>query len=210
MDELEKTFKNHKEAFDRLEPSEQIWTHIKGSLNNDSAVKLPNRRKKIFLSIAAFLILLLGVSSLLARINGQESQFDNLVMMAPNGEEILLDPSLNKYTLIQFWSSGNVVCDERNCYYYLPAYEKYKDKGFEIYAISLDEDKNQWIKSIEENNLSWIHVSDLKGWKSPICIECNISKVPTSYLLDQEGNIILEDLNAEILDETLSKLLADN
>ena len=93
---------------------------------------------------------------------------------------------------------------------YIPAYEKYKDQGFEIYAISLDMDKNEWIESIEENKLPWIHVSDLKGWESPICILCDITKIPTSFLLDQEGNVIAKDLNAEILDATLNELLAQN
>ncbi len=210
MDELDRIFKRQKASFDRLEPDIETWEKINKSIQKDSLINQTAQKKRIFLSLAASIVILLGVFSLFAQSTYQSNQFDDLVMTSPTGEEIRLDPSLNKYTLIQFWASGNVICDEKNCYYYLPAYEKYKDKGFEIYAISLDKNKNQWIRSIEENNLPWIHVSDLKGWESPICIECNISKVPTSYLLDQKGNIIMEDLNAEILDETLGKLLADN
>jgi thiol-disulfide isomerase/thioredoxin len=213
MNELEKIVKDHKESFDRLTPRDGVWETIKMSLDKkevDSKSVFLNRKSRIILRIAAGIIILLGISSLLTLNASKPTRFDNLVMTSPEGEEILLDPSINKYTLIQFWASGNVLCDEKNCYYYLPAYEKYKDKGFEIYAISLDEDKGQWIRSIEENNLSWIHVSDLKGWESPICVECNVSKVPTTYLLDQRGNVIMEDLDAKILDETLSRLLADN
>lgn len=211
MDELEKVFKENKTSFDRLSVNKKTWEFIKPAIDREKE-KVYNlkRKKRILLSIAASLILMVGSSVLFAHHKNESSQFDNLLMSSPDGEEILLDPSLNRYTLIQFWASGNVLCDKKNCYYYLPAYEKYKDKGFEIYAISLDNDREQWVRSIEENDLPWIHVSDLKGWESPICIECNISKIPTSYLLDQEGNIILEDLNAEILDETLGRLLANN
>lgn len=213
MDELEKIVKDHKSSFDRLSPNTQTWESIESVLNKEKSGPILfdiRYKRKFFLSVAASILVLIGISAWLTNRGSQVSQFDNLLMTSPNGEEVLMDPSLNKYTLVQFWASGNVLCDQKNCYYYLPAYEKYKDKGFEIYAISLDEDREQWVKSIEENNLPWIHVSDLKGWESPICIECNISKIPTSYLLDQEGNIIMEDLNAEILDETLSKLLANN
>ncbi|MFK8039455.1 MAG: TlpA family protein disulfide reductase [Crocinitomicaceae bacterium] len=212
MDELEKIVKENKASFDRLELNEDTWDAINSTLDTKKkpTIFYLSRKRRIVLSVAATIILLIGISPLFTRMFNPQSQFENLLMTSPNGEKIQLDPSLNKYTLIQFWASGNVLCDKRNCYYYLPAYEKYKDKGFEIYAISLDKNKDQWVNSIEENDLPWIHVSDLKGWESPICIECNISKIPTSYLLDQEGNIVMEDLNAEILDETLSKLLADN
>ncbi len=127
-----------------------------------------------------------------------------------NGFETKLSSLRGNIVLIDFWASGNVICDEENCYYYLPAYEKYKEHGFEIYAISLDENKEDWIASIEKNNLPWIHVSDLLGWDSSICIECDMSKMPTSYLLDSRGNIVAYDLNAETLDETLRYLLAKN
>ncbi|MBL4708381.1 MAG: TlpA family protein disulfide reductase [Flavobacteriales bacterium] len=212
MDELDKLIQENKGSFDRIRPDKILWSSIAKSLNKISGTKSISSRRKSWmgLKIAASIILLVGASVVWMLSVDSHSQFKNLSMESPNGETIVLDPSLNKFTLIQFWASGNVLCSEENCYYYLPAYNKYKDRGFEIYAISLDQDKEEWIRGIEENELSWIHVSDLKGWESPICIECNISKVPTSFLLDHEGNVILEDVNAEVLDETLGRLLANN
>ncbi len=204
---MEAFFKEHKDSFDKLSPNEASWSKIKTGLDK----KKRERKYFLFLRLAAAILFLVVLSvGYFVNKNLNYPVFEGLAMDSPHGETIPLDPSLNKYTLVQFWESGNVFCTQDNCYYYLPAYEKYKRMGFEIYAISLDKDKESWVLGIEENDLPWIHVSDLKGWKSPVCIECNISKVPTSFLLDQKGTIIARDLNAEDLDRTLGELLAQN
>ena len=212
MDEFDQLFKTHKDSFDRLEPGSKTWTAIKDATVKTSPVHTQRMlRRAGFLRIAAAILLVLGLSSIwLLKVNYDRSAFKNIALASPYGETITLDPSENKFTLVQFWASGNAICTEENCYYFLPAYEKYKDKGFEIYAISLDEDKDSWISGIEDNQLPWIHVSDLKGMDSPICIECNISKVPTNFLLNQKGKIIARDLEAEHLESTLSMLMADH
>ncbi|MCB0652031.1 MAG: TlpA family protein disulfide reductase [Saprospiraceae bacterium] len=214
MDELDQLFKSHKEAFDRLEPRSNSWTTIKEAVDkgNESDVEKHIHRpvhRRSLLKLAAALVLLLGVTSVwLLNWRGQQAKFDQIVLHSPQGEPVRLDPAQNKFTLVQFWASGNAICTEENCYYYLPAYEKYKDHGFEIYAISVDEDINAWVNGIEENHLPWIHVSDLKGWDSPVCIECNITKVPSNFLLNHKGKIIARDLDAKDLEITLDRLLA--
>jgi hypothetical protein len=210
MEEFDQLFRTHKDSFDRLEPRAETWTAIKHAAVKPSTEHTPRLfRRPAFLSIAAAILLVLGFSSIwLLRITPGRSAFKDIALASPYGETITLDPSENKFTLVQFWASGNAICTEDNCYYFLPAYEKYKDQGFEIYAISLDEDKDSWVSGIEENQLPWIHVSDLKGMDSPICIECNITKVPTNFLLNQKGKIIARDLEAQDLERTLSKLLA--
>jgi hypothetical protein len=209
MKEIEKLFKENKDSFDRLVPSENLWEHIKNS--GFPKRSMPStKQKRNLLQFAAILFIAFGISLLIINKSEDHTHFNDLTMISVDGEEVRLDPSLNKYTLIQFWASGNVLCSEENCYYYLPAYTKYKDKGFEIYSISLDKDRETWLKTIEENDLPWIHVSDLKGWESPICIECNITKIPSSFLLNQKGDIIARDLNAKEIVKKLDKLLAQN
>jgi len=212
MDDLEKVFRDNQASFDRITTDKDLWSPIKQSLATPiiPIERASKSNRRWWLMVAASIVLLVAVSAYWFIHTDSPPRFENLAMAAPDGKEVVFDPSLNKYTLIQFWASGNVLCDKQNCYYYLPAYKKYKDRGFEIYAISLDLDKREWMQSIEENDLPWIHVSDLKGWESPVCIECDITKIPTAFLLDQKGNIILEDVNAEMLDKTLSTLLADN
>ena len=212
MGELEQLFKNNKSTFDRLEAKEELWISVKKAIDKPVlSGKIVKKKQYTFLKIAAAVLLLITLSGTwFLTEHLRHSPFENISMISHQGEPVALDPSLNKLTLVQFWESGNVLCTEKNCYYFLPAYEKYKDHGFEIYAISLDKNKEAWLAEIEKDELPWIHVSDLKGWDSPICIDCNITKVPTSFLLDQKGKIIARDLNAEDLDATLDKLLAQN
>lgn len=211
MDELERIIKQNRSYFDRVQPQDDSWTSIRSKLIEQEVIKSGKTRYNwgSLGAIAASVLLLLGAYVLvLNRIVEHPIHFEEIVMESPDGRKIPLNPTRNKYTLVHFWESGNLLCSEDNCYYYLPAYEKYKNKGFEIYAISLDKNKEEWVNGIAENNLPWIHVSDLKGWESPVCIACNIDKVPTSFLLDQEGNVIVKDLKAEELDRTLDRLLA--
>lgn len=208
MNELENLIKSNRDSFDRKIPRNMEWNPKTSKVKPFTNLKRKSPFKW-FLQIAAVLALILSIVLMKSNF-GKEEVFANVIMTAPDGRNIALDPSKNKYTLVQFWESGNVVCSDDNCYYYLPAYEKYKELGFEIYAISLDEDHEAWLKGIEENKLPWIHVSDLKGWESPLCVECNISKVPTSFLLNSKGEIIESDLDAEKLEKTLDELLAEN
>jgi len=211
MDELEGVFKNNKASFDRLTPSENVWESIAKETGGTILINDSKKRKTLFiLKIAATIIFIAGLTVFFTSNTKEQSPFDNLSMLSPDGKEVLLDLSLNKYTLVQFWESENVLFEEDNCYCYLPTYEKYKDRGFEIYAISLDKDKKKWVESIEKNKSPWIHVSDLKGLESPICIDCDVKDIPASFLLDQEGNIIAKDLDEEDLDITLGTLLAQN
>jgi peroxiredoxin len=209
MDELEKLMTDHRDSFDRLEPAPSSWEKVKGGVAGAKNVGAPTlRRNYSWLAMAAAVTILAGLAIAFSLLSGGEEEFAKISMYSPQGEEIALDPAQNNITLVQFWESGNVLCVEENCYYFLPAYEKYKDQGFEIYAISLDEDKESWTTAIEENKLPWIHVSDLLGWESPVCEDCNVTKIPTSFLLDRDGNVLARDLNAEDLDETLGQLLA--
>jgi peroxiredoxin len=209
MTEIEKLFHENKSSFDRLEPNPDSWTSLKEAMETGEKRKRPVKKRRLMLfSAAASVLAILSISFLINSKSNGNIDFHDISMYSPDGTEIPLDPSSNKLTLVQFWASGNVMCIEENCFYFRPAYKKYRDKGFEIYAISLDEDKDSWQTSIEENNLPWIHVSDLMGWDSPICEDCNVTQIPASFLLNQDGEILARDLNAEELDETLESLLA--
>ncbi|KAA3634404.1 MAG: hypothetical protein DWQ02_11450 [Bacteroidetes bacterium] len=211
MDNMEQIFKSSKNAFDRLEPGIESWDRIRDAVIQDKPSKVFSIYRSSWFRVAAAVLLIAGAVSVWFAIEANNhTKFQNIALESPEGRIVPLDPTQNKYTLVQFWAAGNAICTEQNCYYYLPAYEKYKDHGFEIYAISLDENLNEWVAGIEENDLPWIHVSDLKGWESPVCIECNITKVPSNFLLNHKGKIIARDLEAEELDITLEKLLASS
>ena len=85
-------------------------------------------------------------------------------------------------------------------------YNKYKDKGFEIYAVSLDQDPLRWKKAIEADGLTWRHVSDLKGWSSSAGQTYNVKSIPATFLLDPKGKIIAKGLRGEELEAKLAEI----
>ena len=111
-----------------------------------------------------------------------------------------------KYVLIDFWASWCVPCRKENPNV-VKAYQKYKDKNFEIVGISLDTQRESWIKAIADDKLEWINVSDLKGWKNEVSMDYGIKAVPSNFLVDPEGKIIGVNLRGEDLEKKLAEIL---
>ncbi len=95
----------------------------------------------------------------------------------------------NKVTMIDFWASWCGPCRAFNPTL-VKIYNEYKDKGFGIIGVSLDRDKDSWLKAIEDDKLEWLHVSDLGFWDNEVAKQYNVRFVPQSILVDQEGKII--------------------
>lgn len=120
------------------------------------------------------------------------------------GKQRKLSDLRGKYVLLQFWSAEDY--DSRIVNPVLVAnYKKYKRKGFEIYQVTVDEDKKTWTDAIKRDKLSWINVGDLKGSNSAL-LKYNIRKLPMNYLLDKEGKIIARDLKGPAIGQTLAKI----
>lgn len=111
-----------------------------------------------------------------------------------------------KYVLVDFWASWCGPCRAENPNV-LKAYNKYKDKNFEIIGVSLDDKKAPWLEAIKKDGLPWIHVSDLKGWQNEVAKEYGVIAVPQNFLIDPNGVIIAKNLRGEKLDEILSSLI---
>jgi peroxiredoxin len=129
--------------------------------------------------------------------------------------EITLDDTLGiarslsslkgKYVLIDFWASwcGPCRAESPNL---VKAYNQYHDKGFEIFGVSLDKDRKKWIDAIKADNLTWWHVSDLKGWQCTPAKTYGVNSIPHSVLIDPEGVIIAKGLRGDALDARLKEL----
>jgi len=89
-------------------------------------------------------------------------------------------------------------------------YSKYHPKGLEIVSISLDNNKNSWIKAIRADGLEWIHVSDLKGWKNAAAAKYGVKLIPQNFLVDKDGKIIARNLRGSALDKRLSEINFNN
>ena len=87
------------------------------------------------------------------------------------------------------------------------AYEQFKLKNFTILGVSLDDDKEDWLEAIQQDNLNWLQISDLKKWESTVVNAYQIQGIPFNVLLDPTGKIIATDLRGSALQNTLKQLL---
>jgi len=126
----------------------------------------------------------------------------------PSGEITSLSSLRGNYVLLDFWAEWCKPCRLENPNI-VKAYKKYNSKGFEVFGVSLDRQKSKWEKAINDDQLFWTQVSDLKGWQSSAAVLYNISAIPASFLLDKDGVIIAKNLRGAALDQKLSELLGE-
>lgn len=146
------------------------------------------------------------IADIVKMINGAEALSRGKVMPdftlpTPDGGELsaLSEVAKNKITVIDFWAKWcNPCCDEMP--FMVSLYEKYKDKGLGILGVSLDTDKDSWMKGITDLHITWPQVSDLKGWKSPVVDLYQVNAIPYTVIVDQKGTILDKGLRAESLE----------
>ncbi len=129
----------------------------------------------------------------------------NIVMKNPEGKERSLKDLRGKVVLIDFWASWCKPCRIENPNV-VKLYNKYHDKGFEIFGVSLDQKKNAWTKAIEQDDLDWIHVSDLNGWKNAAAQLYGVRSIPYTVLVDREGKVIDRKLRGDALEKKLEEI----
>ena len=130
----------------------------------------------------------------------------DIALADTNGNIIKLSSLRGKYVLIDFWASWCGPCRRENPNL-VNVYNKYKDKGFEIYAVSLDRSRDGWINAIHKDNLTWFHVSDLKYWESEAAALYGVKGIPFTVLLDPEGKIMNKGIRSQELDLILESVL---
>ncbi len=124
------------------------------------------------------------------------------------GDSLTLASFKGKVILLDFWASWCGPCRFANRQL-VKLYAKYKAKGFEIFSVSLDEDKSDWKKAIAKDKITWVQVNDPRGWNAQTAINWNISQLPTSYLINKKGDVVNIDLQGKELEESIKKLLQE-
>ena len=130
----------------------------------------------------------------------------DFTMNDTEGKPVSLSQYKGQYVLVDFWASWCGPCRGENPNV-VAAYKKYKNKNFTVLGVSLDEDKDAWVKAIQKDGLTWKHISDLKGWQSAVVPVYGIEGIPYNVLLDPEGKILATELRDKELDAFLSKTL---
>jgi len=132
----------------------------------------------------------------------------NFEAPTPDGSMLSLNETLGKYTIVDFWASWCMPCRRENPNV-VRVYQKYHDKGLNIISVSLDKEnqKDRWLQAIEQDNMDWYHVSNLKFWKDPIAKEYGVRAIPETFLLDENGTIIDKNLRGVALEQKIESLL---
>ena len=130
-----------------------------------------------------------------------------IALPALNGNIVTLSSTRGKFVLIDFWASWSAPCRAENLNL-LNVYNKYRNNGFEIYQVSLDQSKTLWERAIIEDELPWINVSDFQYWDSETLAKYGVESIPANFLLDREGYIMTKNLTADALDKRLDELFS--
>jgi peroxiredoxin len=126
---------------------------------------------------------------------------------SPEGKDISLKSSLGKLTLIDFWASWCGPCRKENPNV-VALYNDFHAKGLNIIGVSLDEKADKWKDAIAKDQLTWAHVSNLKGWEDPIAKRYYVDGIPATFLLDEKGVVIARNLRGDELRAKVASILS--
>lgn len=129
----------------------------------------------------------------------------DFTMNDTEGKPVQLASMKGKVVLVDFWASWCGPCRQENPNV-VKLYQQYHGKGFEILGVSLDRSKDDWLKAIKDDNLTWMHVSDLQYWQNAAARLYGVNAIPQSFLLDKDGKIIAKGLRGEDLAKKLTEL----
>jgi peroxiredoxin len=131
----------------------------------------------------------------------------DIVLPNANGEVTKLSSLKGKVVLIDFWASWCGPCRISNRAMQ-PVYKKYNSQGFEIFGVSIDDNKSGWLQAVKQDNIKWMQVIDSKASRgNELTQTWNLRYIPVTYLLDKEGRIVAENPDKKELEKLLLKLL---
>ncbi|MEQ8240939.1 MAG: TlpA disulfide reductase family protein, partial [Cyclobacteriaceae bacterium] len=134
---------------------------------------------------------------------GQEAP--EIALPSPDGDLLKLSSLKGNYVLVDFWAAWCRPCRAENPNV-VRMYNEYSDKNFEILGVSLDRNREAWLKAIDDDGLKWKHVSDLKYFNSEAAADYKINAIPATYLIGPDGKIIAKNLRGPSLEAKLKEI----
>ena len=152
-------------------------------------------------------VLVIAVSALpsLAQIK-LGSSIPEISLPNVNDSIVNLSSFKGKVVLVDFWASWCGPCRATNPSV-VRLYKKYKDRGFEVFGVSIDDKKTAWVKAIKQDKIKYTQVNDGGGWNSKVALAFRIEAIPASFLLDKNGNVVAIDAEGNELDKLVAGLL---
>ena len=133
----------------------------------------------------------------------------DFVSSSPDGDQIALSDLRGEYVVLNFWAGWSKLSREEHTYL-KQAYQLYGDRSLRILQVSLDDNRDVWLSAIEEDGLTWDHVSDLNRWESVLTELYRVDRIPSTWLIGPDGRIIQRDLFGERLLEKLNEILGNS
>lgn len=172
----------------------------------DTYVAVANKLKKEWPNYSHAKGFIAAVNKMKSLAIGQPAP--EIALPNTEGQITKLSSFKGKYVLVDFWAKWCGPCRQENPNV-VRAYNKFKDKGFTVFGVSLDRSKDDWLRAIKEDGLNWTQVSDLKYWQSEAAKTYNINSIPFSLLLDKNGIIIAKNLRGAALEAKLAEIFSD-
>lgn len=155
--------------------------------------------------ITTVLILLSMVSG--NDVKAQRSSYPaDIKLPTPEGDSLSLSDVKGKVILVDFWASWCGPCRSANKKL-KKLYDSFKERGFEIFSVSLDDSQRSWLKAIKKDKMEWPQVHDERGSGSKIAAQWGVYALPTSFLLNKSGRVILMDPDEKMLEQVLKEIL---
>jgi peroxiredoxin len=157
--------------------------------------------KKVFLALGIILVSVITQAQIKIGAAAPEISLPDV-----NGNTISLSSLKGKVVLVDFWASWCGPCRHANPSV-VRLYKKYKDQGFEVFGVSIDSKKAAWIKAIKQDKIKYTQVNDNGGWNSSVAATYGVDQIPTSFLLDKNGNVFAIDAEGKELDKLVKQLV---